>query len=126
MPPFNYHEQSSIALKYLKNLKSLDALSEYINHLNMCHPQRFANTLDPAWRKNRITDAGNICLRAFTEVENNYAIALTFATRTEDHLTDLLDFFISETVKVDKFIALGTGGFPRSGNGRNSTRRRRK
>jgi hypothetical protein len=40
------------------------------------------------------------------------------ATRTEDHLTDLLDFFISEIVKVGKFITLGTEGFPRSGNWR--------
>jgi hypothetical protein len=40
------------------------------------------------------------------------------ATRTWDHLTDLLDFFISEIVKVGKSIALVTGGFPRSGNGR--------
>jgi hypothetical protein len=39
-------------------------------------------------------------------------------TRTEEHLTDLLDLSISQTVKVGKFIALGTGGFPRSGNGR--------
>jgi hypothetical protein len=61
--------------------------------------------------------AENICVRSFTEPENNYAIAPTFAARTKDSLTDLLDFFISEIVIVDKFVALGTGGFPRSGNG---------
>jgi hypothetical protein len=72
------------------------------------------------------TDTGNICLRTFTKAENNYAIALTFTTSTEDHLTDLLDFFISEIMKFGKFIALGTGGFSRSGNGRDSARRRRR
>jgi hypothetical protein len=52
---------------------------------------------------------------------------MCIATRIEDHLMDLLDFFISEIVKVGEFITLGTEGSPRSGNGgRDSTRRRRK
>jgi hypothetical protein len=73
-----------------------------------------------------VLDAGNICLHAFTQAKKNDAIPLTSATRTEDHLPDLLDFLISESVKIGKFIAFGTGGFPRSGKGRDSTRRRRR
>jgi hypothetical protein len=45
-------------------------------------------------------------------------VSVWIATRTEDHLKDLHDFFISEIMEFGKFIILGTGGFPRSGNGK--------
>jgi hypothetical protein len=50
----------------------------------------------------------------FNVVEGSVRIA----TRTEDHLTDLFDFFTSEIVNVGKFIAFGTSGYLGSGNGR--------